>query len=242
MHGLRETEAGRDGEIRAGAGALLVEERTGHAARYALEGMPFPEAVTAMRNALSKTAGPTKAGLIDSLGWRRDTKSMPALDGALSDADVVVASASATALGRIGEKGDRGSWLGPGQSPAGRPAPGAGGFAAMRRRSWRAAMRRGLSRSTVACLPRSIRIAFESRRGAGSSSADSAQRAALVAKALAGQDRPVQVAALKLVRELNEAEVVTACLRQWNTLPADSQLAVRMRISSSAGMCCLPFA
>jgi HEAT repeat protein len=36
----------------------------------------------------------------------------------------------------------------------------------------------------------------------------------------------LQIAALKVVRELKDAPVIEACLRQWASLPADSQLAV----------------
>src|ERR1041384_1092196 len=36
--------------------ALLGEERTAHAARYALEGMPCPEAIVALREALGRPA------------------------------------------------------------------------------------------------------------------------------------------------------------------------------------------
>ncbi len=56
--------------------------------------------------------------------------------------------------------------------------------------------------------------------------ADASERAKLVTKALAGGDRPLQLAALKTVRELNDAAVVNACLREWAALPAESQLAV----------------
>ncbi len=84
--------------------ALLGEERTAQAARYALEGMPCPEAVAAMRQAILTTSGLIKAGLLDSLGWRRDTEAVPLLKPLLSGADRLVASAAACALGRIGGK------------------------------------------------------------------------------------------------------------------------------------------
>ncbi len=84
--------------------ALLKEERTGHAARYALEGMSIPEAGAALREALGKSSGLVKAGLIDSLGWRRDTAALPLLQPLLTDPDVNIASATASALGRIGGK------------------------------------------------------------------------------------------------------------------------------------------
>ncbi|MGZ4988318.1 MAG: HEAT repeat domain-containing protein [Limisphaerales bacterium] len=83
---------------------LLTDEHTTQAARYALEGMPSPDAVAAMRKAAEKTSGLIKAGLIDSLGWRRDTASISLLKKSLSDKDPAVASAAASSLGRIGNK------------------------------------------------------------------------------------------------------------------------------------------
>ena len=82
--------------------ALLGEERTGYAARYALEGMVFPEAGAALRQALEKTSGLIKAGLVDSVGWRRDTAAVPLLLPLLSGTDVALAAAAASSLGRIG--------------------------------------------------------------------------------------------------------------------------------------------
>jgi HEAT repeat protein len=82
--------------------ALLGEARTAHAARYALESMPYPQAGAALREALSKTDGLVKAGLIDSLGWRREPEAIPLLTPLLADTNATVAAAAATALGRMG--------------------------------------------------------------------------------------------------------------------------------------------
>ena len=57
----------------AALAAVLADDRVGHAARYALEGMPYPEASAALREAIGRTSGMMKAGLIDSAGRRRDT-------------------------------------------------------------------------------------------------------------------------------------------------------------------------
>ena len=84
--------------------AVLGDERVGQAARYALEGMPYAEASTALREALGKTSGVIKAGLIDSVGRRRDTAATPLLVPLLSEADTTVAVAAASALGWIGDK------------------------------------------------------------------------------------------------------------------------------------------
>ena len=81
---------------------LLPDKKLSHMARYALERMPCDEAVAAMRDALDKTEGRTKIGVINSLGVRRDAKSCAALIGLLDNADKGIAAAAAAALGNIG--------------------------------------------------------------------------------------------------------------------------------------------
>jgi len=207
--------------------ALLGEERTSHAARYALEGMPCAEAGTALREAAGKSSGAIKAGLIDSLGWRRDPQAVPLLVPLLADADLTVASAAASALGRIGGQDAIGAlsaaWdKGP---PVLQPvvleglmrcaerlqadddAPGA------------AALYRGL-------LGRQLPAHFRAAAWRGLVLADAGQRSELMTKALSGDDGPIRTVALQLVRELADPQVIAACLAQWASLPAESQLAV----------------
>src|SRR5438552_17097460 len=59
--------------------ALLADEQLSHSARYALESMPSPKAGRALTEALGKTTGLTKAGIINSLGIRGETQALPAL-------------------------------------------------------------------------------------------------------------------------------------------------------------------
>lgn len=82
--------------------ALLTDEKLSHMARYALERIPAPEAAQAMRDALPRTRGKLKIGMISSLGVRRDEASVPAMAALLGDADAAVARAAAMALGDIG--------------------------------------------------------------------------------------------------------------------------------------------
>ena len=82
--------------------ALLTDEQLSHSARYALESMPSPKAGQALVGALGKTSGLTKVGLINSLGFRQETRAMPDLIVLLKDHDTQVAAASARALGQIG--------------------------------------------------------------------------------------------------------------------------------------------
>ena len=81
---------------------LLVDETYSHMARYALEPMPYPKVGKTLRDALGKTKGVTKIGIITSLGFRKDAEAVGQLVKLLGDADVDVASAAAAALGRIG--------------------------------------------------------------------------------------------------------------------------------------------
>ena len=63
----------------AALAALLPDEELSHMARYALEPMPYPQAGQALRDALAKTKGTPKAGVIISLGARRDPQAVPLL-------------------------------------------------------------------------------------------------------------------------------------------------------------------
>ena len=81
---------------------LLPDEKLSHMGRYALERMPCPEAVAAMRDALPKVKGMLKVGVINSLGVRRDAASTAALVALLADSDQEVVAAAAAALGAIG--------------------------------------------------------------------------------------------------------------------------------------------
>jgi HEAT repeat protein len=84
---------------------LLTNDALSHSARSALESMPAPEAGIALIVALDKTSALTKAGIIHSLGRRREEAAVPKLAGLLADPDPNVAGAAAAALGRVG--GDR---------------------------------------------------------------------------------------------------------------------------------------
>ncbi len=82
--------------------ALLADEQFAFAARSALERIPGDEALAALRRAAEKAKGLAKAGLIQSLGVRRDQKAIPLLATAVKDSDHVVVAAALSSLGRIG--------------------------------------------------------------------------------------------------------------------------------------------
>ena len=82
--------------------AQLTDEKLSHMARFALTRMGCPEAGAALRDAIGKTAGDLKIGVIDSIGRRRDTADVPALRDLLQNKET--AQAAVRALGNIGGK------------------------------------------------------------------------------------------------------------------------------------------
>ena len=82
--------------------ALLGDEKLSHMARLALEPMPCPEAGAALREALGKTSGRIKVGIINSLAIRKDEQAVPELIKLLSGADAEVAQVAAMSLGAVG--------------------------------------------------------------------------------------------------------------------------------------------
>ena len=84
------------------AAALLLDKDLSDYARYALERIPLPEAVAAVRAAMPKATERMKVGMINTLGVRRDAPSVSALAGLVADKDAMIAGAAAAALGKIG--------------------------------------------------------------------------------------------------------------------------------------------
>lgn len=82
---------------------LLADKQTADMARYALERIDAPEAVTALRGALQKVSDVrSKTGIIYSLGRRKDQASVPALQTLMSANDPSVSATVVNALGLIG--------------------------------------------------------------------------------------------------------------------------------------------
>jgi HEAT repeat protein len=206
---------------------LLGEKRVGHAARYALEGIPGPEAGAALRKALTQTSGLTKAGLINSLGWRRDAESVPLLVPLILDADAAIAKETATALGRIGGEKAVAALNGARENsnPAVRLAVAEALLCCAENRllegddSGAAAIYSDLF---AADSPLAIRTA--AWRGLVLS--NDTQRPGLVVEALTSKDEQLRLVALKLVRETKDEQLIKACLQQWDSLPLSAQVAV----------------
>ena len=81
--------------------ALLTDPQLSHYARVGLEPNPDPSVDDALRSALSKVKGKLLAGVVTSIGYRKDTKAISALAKLRQDADPDVANAADAALARI---------------------------------------------------------------------------------------------------------------------------------------------
>jgi HEAT repeat protein len=81
--------------------ALLDHPQLGDPARRALEAVPDPEAVRALRDQLPRLTGLARVGVIQSLGQRRDTAATRSLAALLAGPDPAAADAAAWALGEI---------------------------------------------------------------------------------------------------------------------------------------------
>jgi len=203
--------------------ALLGTERVGHAARYALEGMPYPEAGAALRDALGKTSGLTKAGIIDSLGWRRDPAAVPLLAPLLVNTDLTLARTSASALGRIGNE-DVITCLKKAiitTNPEMKLAIMKALLQCAERRM-NAGDNSSAAKTYDFLLGTEVPSAVRSAAWRGLVMSDSHRRPGLIVEALRDNDN----VALKVVREIKDEPLIKACLRQWNSLPVRARLAV----------------
>ena len=80
---------------------MLAGEETSDMARYALERIPGSAVDEALRGAVRKAKGNARIGIINSLGQRRDERSVRMLSRALGRASEETAIAAAAALGQI---------------------------------------------------------------------------------------------------------------------------------------------
>ncbi|RPH69973.1 HEAT repeat domain-containing protein, partial [bacterium] len=211
----------------AALAAVLGDERVGHAARYALEGMPYAEASAALRDALGRTSGAIKAGLIDSLGRRRDKAATPLLVPLLRDADATIALAAASALGGIGDQTAAAALVAARDS---------------RNPEVRLAVCEALLRCAEECLRQGSKseasriyhevleaeppLALRLAAWRGEVLSDDARRVKLVLEALTGSNEPLRLMAVTLVRETKDEEILKAGRRRWKSLGADAQALV----------------
>lgn len=222
--------------------ALLGEDVVSHAARNALEGLPFPEAGDALRAALATTSGLTKAGVIDSLGWRGEAASVPLLAPLLRDPQPEVAAAAAAALGRLASPAAAASLdrvrdsAGPTVQPvvleamlraadrlvASHPDLAAELYQRLFEGEYSPEIRAAAGRGLVLANP------------AVFANPDTLEA---LKDALSGGDRFLRAAAFAVLRELKDPKVPESLLGAWSSLSPEAQIAlldacVRLEVSA----------
>ena len=81
---------------------LLANPRLSYMARCAMEGIGSPAAVESLREAIGKTSGGQKVGVVISLGRLADAEAVSAVSALLGEEDEELREAAVIALGRIG--------------------------------------------------------------------------------------------------------------------------------------------
>ncbi|MCU0978764.1 MAG: HEAT repeat domain-containing protein, partial [Pirellulaceae bacterium] len=94
-------QAGSEKSAAALAG-LLGDPQLDTVARWALQGIPGAKVDEVLREALGKLPGEFKAGVLQTIGSRRDRASVAAITPWASDPNAAVAEAALYALGQIG--------------------------------------------------------------------------------------------------------------------------------------------
>ena len=221
--------------------ALLLDKDLSDYARYAMERIPDAAAVVAMREACGKATGKVKVGLINSLGERRDAQSAAALAASLKDADAMVASASAAALGKIGGNAAITALKAAKTGAAAELAPvigdalllAADGLLKDGKKDAAAAIYQEMYKPTE---PKQIRMA--ALRGLIASQGEKA--VAMLSEILGGTDAELQAAALRFLREVSgpdSAKTVAALLPKT---PATGQAMLLEDLATRADVSVLP--
>jgi len=207
--------------------AALDDEGVGHAALHTLERLPYPEALTALRQALTDLAGPFKAGVANALGWRKDPLAVPLLAPLLRDQDETLAAAAALALGRIGDVA-----AGEALTTAMSEVP-----ARVRPAVMEACLLCAEARLQAGGTPAAISLyqrilaadpppAVEAAAKRGLLVADDPQQADRLVRWIAGNNPLDRRVALQFLPELRDAPPLLPLLPQWKSLPVEARIAL----------------
>jgi HEAT repeat protein len=84
------------------AAKLLTDEKLSHMARWVLRGIADPAAEKALIDAMGKTSGGVRVGIIETLGERRGATALDSLARLLGDSDAAAVEGALKAIGKIG--------------------------------------------------------------------------------------------------------------------------------------------
>jgi HEAT repeat protein len=215
---------------------LLNHPELGSWARIGLEAIDGPEASAALRAALATVRGRDRAGVVQSLGVRRDPQAVRPLGELLAGADDDAASAAAVALGRIGGEAARDALL----RALGDRRPAVRGAAAEGTVLWADAMLEqgqtaaaGEAFAAVLAAEAPPQRLLEARRGVILTSGD--RGGELTARELRAADKRRFALGLTVLRELPPEAPLDAVIAAWGDLPADRQALLLRALGDRGG-------
>ncbi len=216
--------------------ALLADEKLSHNARYALEPIPDPSVDDALRDALGKLKGRPLAGVIVSIGARRDVKAVVPLWKMLLNPDADAVQAAARSLGSIGTQEAARALQSalPNVSAANQPAMCEGLL-----RAAEALAAKGQRDEAIAIYDRlrSLQPAPHQVRTAalrGAVLARGNDGLTLLREHLGSKDYLLFAAAVRTSQEMPGAEVTQALCAGLGQLPADNQILVMQALGKRA--------
>ncbi len=206
--------------------SLLTQDEVSHMARFALERIPEAAAGSALLEALPKTRGPLKVGVINSLGARAEKTASTALAALLQDNEPVIVGAAAAALGRIGTREAVRALeaFHAAAPPLLQPVVNDAFVAGLEK------LAGGGDRQEAS---RIFRQMYEHESGflrlagfRGLVQVEPGQARQLLSQALAGADEPLRGQAVTILAGLPGPAALQPFLESWRTLPTEGQLAL----------------
>ena len=219
---------------------LLADAQLGQYARDVLELMPDARAGDALREAAARLQGNALVGVINSLGVRREPKSVDLLTRLARDPKSVAAAPALLALGRIGT-GEAGRVLEEtfGRGPVELRAPAAEALLLVAERDLTASNRPAAQRIYDSVRAANVPLALKTSalRGAILARTDGV---ALLLEQVRSNERPMRDVALRMIRELPGPQVTPALVRELDRLPAPLQVLVIAALVDRADPAALP--
>jgi len=204
---------------------MLTRSETAEMARYALARIPGAAADEALRRTLPKVSGDSRIGIINSLGQRRDAKSVPILRPLLLSPDGGVGEAAAAALAAIADQPAmdalataRGKVTGSLQQRITEAYIQCAGQMAVRGN--KGAALKVYKELTAAPQPERIRIAALG----GLAETDARVAIPALTAELNSQSPEVQTVAIRFLSRIEGSEVTSSLVRQFPKLPPSGQV------------------
>jgi HEAT repeat protein len=221
--------------------SMLTDEKNADSARYALERIPGEAVDKALCEAMPKAEGNAKIGIINTLGVRGDKKAVGLLTGLVADPNQTFAVAAVAALGRIDDAGATEALAKAKDKTTGALRASvldaylrcADRLAAKGQKDAASAIYKQLYATSE---PMPIRVAAV--RGMIMTSGD--KTGETVVEALKSKDKPIQTAAIAMLKDVAKTDVVKAAAEQLPNLGAAQQAQLLAALADCADRVAMP--